>query len=54
MSGVAQMGSPRVVTLACGHEVAYLPPLPLLHEEITCGVCGEPTEVAASPRRWMP
>ena len=38
---------PKVVVLECGHRVLYSSPYPERGEEITCGVCGEPTEVAA-------
>ena len=33
--------------LECGDWVWFRSPYPEPHEELTCGVCGEPTEVAA-------
>lgn len=34
--------------LDCGDSVLYGPPFPEEGEELTCGICGEPTEVRPS------
>ena len=52
VKGNTKQHEPATVTLACGHAVLYAPPQPNASDEITCGVCAEPTEVVASPRRW--
>jgi hypothetical protein len=34
-----------LIHLACGHAVRFAPPYPRRFDELTCGTCGEPTEV---------
>jgi hypothetical protein len=45
--GIPKPNSTELIHLACGHVVPYAPPVPGLHDELTCRICGEPTEVAA-------
>ena len=52
LKGHTREAAPAEVTLACGHVVLYAPPQPNRGDELTCGICAEPTEVVASPRRW--
>lgn len=43
--GVPHSIGPTWVRLECGDAVLFAPPVPEPRDELTCGVCGEPTEV---------
>lgn len=43
--GVPHSIAPVWVGFECGDAVPFYPPVPQPGDELTCGVCGEPTEV---------